>query len=127
LEGATPPPAGFWEEVKDAVSVRTFVLVLGVLVVQLAFILSYVGAFHRQTPHQISLAVVAPAQISGKLVDELNAIKGEPLVAHSAVDEATARRQLETGKTSAVLVINPAGTTDSASPTGRGRTTASEP
>ena len=93
-------------------SVRTFLLVFGVLVIQLAFVLSYVGAFHKPTPHQISLAVVAPAQISEKLITELNSIKEQPLEAHAAKDEATARRQLESGKTSAVIVINTAGTTD---------------
>lgn len=107
-----PDQPGFLDEVKDAVSVRTFTLVVGVLLLQLAFILSYVGAFHSPKPHEIPIAVVAPAQVSAQLVDQLNKIGSDPVRATAVADEATARGQLEAGATSGVLVVNPTGTQD---------------
>ena len=40
-------PVGMRAEIRDAVSLRTVGLVIGVLFIQLAFVLSYVGAFHQ--------------------------------------------------------------------------------
>lgn len=107
-----PPPQGFWNELRDAVAVRTVILIAGVLALQLAFILSYVGAFHAPTPSEISLAVVAPEQVSTQLIAELNGIDGTPLQAFAEADEATARQQILDDATSAALIVNPAGTTD---------------
>ena len=90
---AQAPPAprqGFLGELWDAVAPgRTFSLVIGVLLIQLAFVLSYVGAFHHPTPHGVPIAVVAPAQISGQLVGELNAIHGHPLHATAVADQTS--------------------------------------
>ena len=47
-----------WREAREAVTVRAFVLVLGVLVLQLLFIQGYIGAFHRPVPQGIPVAVV---------------------------------------------------------------------
>ena len=107
-----PPPQGLWNEWKDAVSTRTVILILGVLGLQLAFILSYVGAFHAPTPSEISIAVVAPEQISSTLVPQLNSLDGTPLQATAVADEATARQQILDDTTSAALIVDPAGTTD---------------
>ena len=107
-----PPPQGFFSELRDAVSARTVVLIVAVLGVQLAFILSYIGAFHAPTPSDISLAVVAPAQSSAALVDQLNAIDGSPLQATAVADEATARQQVLDDTSAAALIVNPAGTSD---------------
>ena len=71
--------AWFWNEVRDAVSLRTTVLIAGVLVLQLRFIVSYVGAFHAPKPHRIPVAVAAPAQSSARLIGELNDLRGSPL------------------------------------------------
>ena len=49
-------PQGFWAELRDAVSLRTMTLVGGVLLLQLAFILSYVSAFHAPKPHECQWA-----------------------------------------------------------------------
>ena len=106
------PPVGFWQEVKDAVAPRTIGLVVGVLLLQIGFVLSYVGAFHQPTPYEVKVAVVAPAQVSSNLVTQLNALPGTPLLVTSAADEATARDQLTRGDTSAVLVVDPGGTQD---------------
>ncbi len=113
----TPPPAaqappatrqGFLGELWDAVAPgRTFALVIAVLLIQLGFVFSYVGAFHHPTPHGVPIAVVAPAQISGQLVGELNAIHGHPLHATAVADETIGRTLLRHGSTSGVLIVNP--------------------
>lgn len=103
---------GFWAELAGAVSVRTVGLILGVLLLQLGFVLSYVGAFHQPIPHRIEIAVVAPATVSASTVDGLNGIEGEPFAATAAADEASARQQLLDGTTSAVYLVNASGTQD---------------
>lgn len=52
---------GFLAEIKDAVTIRAALLVLGVLALQLAFITSYIGAFHHPKPSEIPIAVTAPS------------------------------------------------------------------
>lgn len=106
------PLRSFRDEVRDAVSTRTTVLILGVLLIQLGFVLSYVGAFHSPEPHRIPVAVVAPAEQAGALVGKLNGIAGSPLRAVAVGDEATARQRVLAGDSSAALVIDPSGTTD---------------
>jgi hypothetical protein len=66
LAGSVSPKQsqGFVAELFDAITARTVLLVIGVLLIQLGFVLSYVGAFHHPSPHQVPVAVVAPAQIS---------------------------------------------------------------
>ena len=51
----------FVDEVKNAVTVRAALLVIGVLGLMVAFIASYAGAFHSPKPKDIPFAVVAPA------------------------------------------------------------------
>lgn len=105
-------PQGFWAELTGAVQLRTVGLIVGVLLLQLGFVLSYVGAFHQPTPHRIGIAVVAPASVSASTVDGLNSLQGEPFVATAETDEAVARQQLLEGSTSAVFVVNASGTQD---------------
>ncbi|MTD15219.1 DUF3533 domain-containing protein [Nakamurella sp. YIM 132087] len=106
-EPAGPGP-GFWTELKDAVSLRTVSLVIGVLLLQLGFVLSYVGAFHEPTPHEIGVTVVGPAQVA----EQLSALPGTPLTATATTDEAVARAALTDGSTNAVLVVSGSGTQD---------------
>ncbi len=114
IEASAPaePRPNLMTELRDAVAPRTVGLVVGVLLLQLGFISSYVGAFHAPTPHHISITVVAPAQVSGQFIDGLNGLPGEPLAAAAATNEAAARAQLADGVISAVLVVNPSGTAD---------------
>lgn len=58
------PSGGFLAEFKDAVTTRAALLVLGVLALQLAFITSYIGAFHHPKPSEIPMAVAAPSRRS---------------------------------------------------------------
>jgi hypothetical protein len=116
--GSAGPPAapgkpqGFLGQFWDAVSIRTVSLIIGVLLLQIGFIVSYVGAFHSPTPHRIPLAVVAPAPESSQVVTKLNLIPSAPLHATAASSLAAARRLIGDEAVSAALVINPAAKTD---------------
>ncbi len=128
-EPTRPTTETFTEELRDAFAPRTLLLVVGVALLCLGFVLSYVGAFHDPTPHRIPVAVVAPEQVSGQLVEALDDTDGEPVAATAVEDEATARRLLERGEISAALVVDAAGTEDTllvASGGGAGITTAVE-
>ncbi|MDH6119738.1 DUF3533 domain-containing protein [Kitasatospora sp. GAS204B] len=89
-------------ELKDAVTPRAVALVLGAWVVAVAFMVSYVGAFHAPVPHRIPVAVVAPAQ----LVDELNSLTGEPLKADAAPNAETARERIMNRDADAALILH---------------------
>jgi hypothetical protein len=103
---------GFGADLRDAVSPRTVALVVGVLLLQLGFIVSYVGAFHAPKPHRISVALVAPAQVSSQLVAKLNALPSAPLQVSAGSDAAQARRDVAQGIKSAALVVDVGGTRD---------------
>ena len=107
-----PPRPGVMDDLRDAVTPRTIGLVFGVLLLQLGFILSYVGAFHAPTPHDVPVAVVAPAQQRAAIVDRLNGIDGSPLKATAASSEQEARAQVERGDRSAAFIVDPSGTRD---------------
>jgi hypothetical protein len=87
-------------------------MVIGVLVLQLGFILSYVGAFHAPKPQRIPVAVVAPAAVAAQTAARINAISGRPLQADVISGAAAARQDVTSGSLSAALIINPAGPTD---------------
>jgi hypothetical protein len=117
-------PQRFWAELRDAVSPRTVSLIGGVLLLQFAFILSYVGAFHAPQPHEIRLGVVSPSKkISEQTADKMNAISSHPLNAVPVADKDTAEEQIKSGDLSAALVINIFGTTDTLLVSGGGGAT----
>ncbi|MFC5718564.1 DUF3533 domain-containing protein [Streptomyces gamaensis] len=102
----------FARELRDAVTARAALLVIGALLLQLAFIASYVGAFHSPKPKDIALGVVAPARMSGSLATRLNALPGRPLDARTVTDQADAVRRIRERELDAALVVDPRGTTD---------------
>ncbi|MEU3727697.1 DUF3533 domain-containing protein, partial [Streptomyces sp. NPDC031705] len=117
----TPPPrssapgpsGGFPAEIKDAVTTRAALLVLGVLALQLAFITSYIGAFHHPEPSRIPIAVAAPAEpVAAQTAQRLGALPGGPLDPHPVADEAAALAQLRNREVDGALIVDPAGTTD---------------
>lgn len=111
----TPPasaPRGFTTELRDAVNARGVLLIVGVFALQLGFVLSYIGAFHAPKPHHIPVAVVAPAQVSGQAVKQLNALKNDPLDARAAATEKQARTLILDRTVDAAVVIDPQGPTD---------------
>ena len=111
-EPSPRPSSGFRGELRDAISVRTVVLVVGVLFLQLGFILSYVGAFHAPEPHRIPVAVVAPAGQAPRIVAQLNAIPDSPVHAHVSASETAARSEIHDASTSAALIVQPAARSD---------------
>ncbi|MFT2017465.1 DUF3533 domain-containing protein [Streptomyces sp. 796.1] len=102
----------FVEELRAAVTTRAAVLVVGVLLLQLAFILSYVGAFHRPKPDHVSIAVVAPKPVGDQVVSKLGKLPGDPLDPRSVASEAKAVRQIKHRDVEAALIVDPRGTTD---------------
>ncbi|MDT9696185.1 DUF3533 domain-containing protein [Streptomyces sp. P17] len=102
----------FLGEVKDAVTPRATLLVLGVLALQLLFIASYVGALHDPKPRDVPFGVVAPQAAAEQAVARLEKLPGEPLDPRAVADEATAREQIMNRDIDGALIINPARTTD---------------
>ncbi|WP_223208020.1 ABC transporter permease [Actinopolyspora erythraea] len=107
-----PSSGRFAGEIRDAVSGRTFLLIVGVLLLQLGFVLSYVGAFHQPAPHRIPLTVVGPAPAAERMADRLDGLPDEPLRARTGADRSSARQLLTEGATSAVFVLEPAASAD---------------
>ncbi|MEV0127606.1 hypothetical protein AB0H83_03965 [Dactylosporangium sp. NPDC050688] len=108
--------SGFLHELRDGVTPRAGALVLAVLAVQLAFIASYIGAFHEPTPHRIPIAVTAPPQQVGELVRQLNALPGAPLDAVAVPDETSARRMIDRREVYGAFVVSTADPADPAGP-----------
>ncbi|MFF4582749.1 DUF3533 domain-containing protein [Streptomyces sp. NPDC001389] len=103
------PSGGFLAEVKDAVTVRAAVLVLGVLALQLAFVTSYIGAFHHPKPSEIPFAVAAPAEpVAAQVAQRLGALPGKPLDPRPVADEATALAQVGNRDVDGALIVDPA-------------------
>jgi hypothetical protein len=102
----------FLAEFRDAVSARTVFLVVGVLFLQLGFILSYVGAFHSPRPVRIPLGVVAPRGVATQVAAELNKIPSDPVRAMVIRDTSDARRGIEGTDLSAALVVSTTSKTD---------------
>ncbi|GAB1330491.1 hypothetical protein ACE1SV_48300 [Streptomyces sennicomposti] len=102
----------FRQELRDAVTPRASLLVLGVLALQLLFITSYVGALHKPKPTDVPFGVAAPRAVAGQTADRLRRLPGAPLDPRTVADEAAARRQILHRDLDGALVVAPAGTTD---------------
>ncbi|MFG3498324.1 DUF3533 domain-containing protein [Streptomyces sp. NPDC047928] len=100
------------EELRNAVTPRAALLVVGVLALQLLFIASYVGALHNPKPQEVPFGVVAPGQAAGQAAARLGALPGKPLDPRVIADEGEARRQIMDREIDGALIIDPAGTTD---------------
>ena len=111
-----PPGAGwrgFAAEARDAVTPRAFLLVCGIGLLQLAFIASYIGAFHRPAPHQIPMSVTAPAAAAaGRAAAQLSALPGDPLNATAVPDRAAGLSKLRDRSSYGLLEIAVSGDTD---------------
>ncbi len=109
----TPPRSrGLAAEFRDAVTVRAVLLVVGVGLLQLGFIASYIGAFHRPAPHRLGLAVVAPAELRTTVVNRLNALPGRPLEAVAVDSTAAGTSKLLARTVYGVFVVDAAGNQD---------------
>ncbi len=107
MSGAEGPPLGFWDEFRDAVTPRAVFLVIGVAFIQVAFITSYVGAFHHPEPHALPVAVVAPPGDGPKLVHALNGIAGHPIQVTESDSVAAGTCRLLRREVYGVLVVDP--------------------
>lgn len=83
-------PQGFAGELRDAITPRAFLLMTGVFLVQLAFVVSYVGSFHHPRPDHIPVAVAAPQQVA----DRLDALPGHPVDTTVVRSESAARDRI---------------------------------
>ncbi|MER8183689.1 DUF3533 domain-containing protein [Kitasatospora sp. NPDC094015] len=106
------PASGFLAELKDAVTPRAALLVLGTLLLQLGFITSYVGALHHPHPHQLSIAVVAPQQVAPKLVAGLESVPGDAVKTSTSPDRASAEARIRNQEIYAAWIFDPAGSKD---------------
>ncbi|MEV3993201.1 DUF3533 domain-containing protein [Streptomyces sp. NPDC049837] len=99
-------------EVKNAVTPRAALLVIGVLALQLLFIASYVGALHNPKPKDVPFGVVAPGPAGAQAADRLARLPGDPLDPRVLGDREEARRQIMEREIDGALIIDPRGTTD---------------
>ncbi|MDT0611392.1 ABC-2 transporter permease [Streptomyces lancefieldiae] len=102
----------FLDEVKDAVTPRATLLVLGVIALQLLFIASYVGALHDPKPKDVPFGVVAPPAAAEQTVSRLERLPGSPLDPRTVADAASARRQIMDREIDGALVAESSGRTD---------------
>ena len=100
------------DDLKDAISPRTALIVVGVLLLQLAFIWSYVAAFHRPVPSHVPVAVVVPEAAAGQVLHGLNTLPGTPISATRSPSLAAAVQDLVDRNVQAVYIPSTTGTTD---------------
>src|SRR5690348_18312294 len=80
---APPQPQTLTTRLRGTFASRTLWLGIGALVLQLAFMLTYIGAVQSPSPTRFPVMVVAPKQLAAQVADELNALPGEPLIARA--------------------------------------------
>ncbi|MFE9422865.1 DUF3533 domain-containing protein [Kitasatospora sp. NPDC006697] len=103
---------GFVAELKDAVSGRAALLVFATLLLQLGFVLSYVGALHHPAPHRLSIGVAAPAQVQPKLLGALAQVPNEAVKPVAVASAADAESRIKDQKIYAALVFDPSSSQD---------------
>ena len=112
-DSTSAPRRTFLAEVKNAVTPRAALLVIGVLALQLLFITSYVGALHHPKPKDVPFAVVAPGsrrrQAGGPAEAAARRSPGPP----RAPRRGGGARQIMDRDIDGALVVDPGGTTDS--------------
>ena len=79
---------------------------LAVVVLQLLFALSYIGAFHDPEPHQVPLAVAGPSAAAARQVAQgLEQEGGDAVVATVVADDAAARARVRDRASAGALVV----------------------
>lgn len=111
-ESAHDRSGGVLADVKDAVTIRSALLVIAVLALGVGFILSYVGALHEPDAKNLPVDVVAPAEIQGPVLSGFNALPGRPLNPSLVADARTARARVADRSTMGGLVVTANSTTD---------------
>lgn len=109
-----------------APNLPTWAFCVAVLAIQLGFILSFVGAFHSPTPHNLSLQIVAPDTVAESISDRFDAAAGTPVDARVASSRAEALADVKQGRTSGMYDVDTSGTTDTLTVASAGGTSVSE-
>ncbi|MBT3149396.1 DUF3533 domain-containing protein [Streptomyces sp. CHD11] len=102
--GTVPAGSAFRQELRGAVTPRATILLFGVLILEIAFVVSFIGAFHSPRPRDLPLAVVAPGQAQTRLIAELNSLPGAPLEARAADSAREARAMVLDRRVDAALL-----------------------
>ncbi|WP_320785078.1 DUF3533 domain-containing protein [Streptomyces sp. CRN 30] len=102
----------FLTEVRDAVTPRATLLVLGVIALQLLFIASYVGALHDPEPKDVPFGVAAPGTAAKETAARLEKLPGTPLDPRTVTDEADARQRIMDREIDGALIVDPRGSRD---------------
>jgi hypothetical protein len=97
----------FTGELRDAITKRAVFLVLGVLGLQVLFVMSYVGALHSPSPSRVPFDLVAPAPVAGPLSSRLNGLPGQPLSVSVKGTAAQARGGVLNRDAYGALVVSP--------------------
>jgi hypothetical protein len=105
---------GVWADIRDAVSPRSFILVLGTVLLGIGFVLSYVGALHNPQLRNLPVTVVSQnPQVANQTVSQLNASVPSGLIVPTAgTSVAAATQQVKDRKTGAAFVPDLTGTQD---------------
>ncbi len=98
----------FTGELKDAITKRAVFLLLGVLGLQVLFIISYVGALHSPSPSRVPFDLVAPAPVAAPLSTRLNGLPGQPLSVSVTGTAAEARSGVLNRDVYGALVVSSA-------------------
>lgn len=100
------------DRLRDIFGLSSLGLIIGAFLLHLGFITSYVGAFHEQKPHALTVSVISDHNWQEYVSNQLNAIKGQPVYAYAETDQATARTMLTEQRRQGVYLFNPNGETD---------------
>ncbi|WP_128375568.1 DUF3533 domain-containing protein [Streptomyces cavernae] len=99
-------------EVKDAVTARAALLVIGAIVLQLLFIASFVGALHDPEMRDVPFGIVTPRQVAPEAVARLEQLPGDPLEPRAIADLSAARQRILDREIDGALIIDARSTTD---------------
>lgn len=81
---------------------------IAVVVLQLLFALSYIGAFHDPSPHGVPLAVAAPTRAAADQVAQgLEQEGGDDVATEVVADDAAARARVRDRDAAGALVVGP--------------------
>ncbi|HET9167810.1 MAG TPA: hypothetical protein VFN97_00195 [Actinospica sp.] len=106
--------SGVWADIKDAVSPRSFFLVLATVALGVGFVLSYVGALHDPQLRNLPVAVASPSpQATSQIVSRLSSSAPSGLIVPTAAASvAAATEQVRDRETGAAFVPSLTGTQD---------------
>lgn len=95
----------------DRLDVRSLknaaVLLVGTLLLGLAFAGSYVGALHQPTPHELPLAVAGPPQVADQAAQRLRAQAGDAFDVRTVPDRAAALAAIDDREVYGALIPGP--------------------